>query len=290
MLVNCDFVNLSASFVMSNSACFSELGRGDLINSMSDLITWYSSITEVRICSQCRTARWLCYWRMLSASKSHRSTVGCSEECCSFNHVAVLCDHLLPGINCNRTWGLVLYSSMWKPSSQHPYRRRWESYTLKLLCTGVFICFFLPSVVHLSGYGSHPTFHTEFKFKIDRSTNDLVISVYGATGEDELVGTTRWVPIWLSGCFIAGSVPHLHCLQSFTFIRSMCTWFCTCNCRLDFKTVFYYGHVIPLTAYPLKRPSGKAGGHINVSLTFKAVSNYCSLRRNPTLRHRTSLP
>lgn len=84
----------------------------------------------------------------------------------------------------------------------------------------------------VEGGGRRPLFSSLFEFEIDRTTNELKVCIYnerGSSREGEMVG----------------------------------------YCTLIFKQVFYYGHTLPLTSYPLQLPSGNSGGQINMSLKFK---------------------
>ncbi|KAG0613067.1 hypothetical protein M758_6G074200 [Ceratodon purpureus] len=80
--------------------------------------------------------------------------------------------------------------------------------------------------------GTHPYFNTQFEFSVDRSTQHLMVAIYSKKilTDDDLCG----------------------------------------HCTIYFKDAFYHSHVVPVTEYALTRPSGRPGGYIRLSLTFRA--------------------
>ncbi|CAM6076449.1 unnamed protein product [Sphagnum tenellum] len=82
--------------------------------------------------------------------------------------------------------------------------------------------------------GSNPYWNTNFKFKIDRSCQELVVNIFcrnTITADDELAYTS-----------------------------------------LSFKKIFHDGHVVPLQGFNVLDPSGKLGGEIRMSLIFFSIT------------------
>ncbi len=159
----------------------------------------------------------------------------------------------------------------------------WVSHTTKI-----------PNVFSVDG-GSNPYWNTTVKFKIDRSCQELGVKIFShniLTADDEIAYTryhhvslwflhliekkalSRWVTLyWLQWqktkvCITEPCRPikgsDMIAFPS-TFICVSC---CVCACSLSFKKVFYAGHVVPIQAFTVIRPSGRVGGQIRMALVF----------------------